>query len=193
MIDVNIVASENTSKLLEIECQRLDLTYSVSSAPLDEARLYIIDTGFYGADIPFPNKTIAVGDGKELNARCHIPKYFLLSELRQLIREIMLWDPPKEKIDSPKKSAPAKLTLNKKSKSAKFKGREISLSQTEFKLLEALLIKKGDVLTTEEINRLINGGSSNKANVYICFLRKKLEVRGEKIIYSVRGKGFMIK
>ena len=193
MIDVNIVASKNTAKLLELECKRLDLVYSVSSAPLDEARLYIIDTEFYKLSIPHPDKTIAIDSPNTHKARYNLPKTFLLSELRQFISKAMIFDPSKENFSPVKKPESAKLSLNTKKQSVRLYGQEIQLSQTEFRLLHALLNKKGEVLTNEEINNLIDCGSSNKANVYICFLRKKLEIGGEKIIYSIRGRGFMIK
>ena len=45
-----------------------------------------------------------------------------------------------------------------------------------------------------ELSKLIGGASGNMCDVYICMLRKKIDDQfGVKLIYTVRGKGYMIK
>ena len=76
--------------------------------------------------------------------------------------------------------------------------REIDLTKREFDLLEYLLRNKGIVLSRE--NLLENvwdidfDGGTNAVDVYIRFLRAKIDnVFGIKLIYTVRGVGYVIR
>jgi two-component system OmpR family response regulator len=74
----------------------------------------------------------------------------------------------------------------------------ISLTQTEFQLLQYLLSNKGRVLTREMIlNRVWAYSSdieSRVVDVYVGYLRKKIDsTYDKKLIQSVRGFGYMIK
>lgn len=74
----------------------------------------------------------------------------------------------------------------------------ISLTQTEFQLLQYLLSNKGRVLTREMIlNRVWAYSSdieSRVVDVYVGYLRKKIDSSyDKKLIQSVRGFGYMIK
>jgi len=194
MIDVNLVAQGNLASLLSLECERLNLEYKISSSPITGAKSYIIDSDFCQAKSPFPKKTVLIGNNSHMDGGYALENPFLLADLRKILKEIMLCEAVQEKKLSPKKQSNApKLFLDGENQAVTLRGHEIALSPTEFKILSALVAKKGELLTHEEINALIGGEGSNKANVYICFLRKKLEARGDKLIHSIRGKGFMIK
>lgn len=192
MIDVNIIAKGNTARLIELECGRLGLGCEISELPLSDSRLYICDLEVTDARGLPADKTLVIGNTEGFSHS--LTSTFLLTDLRKKLVEMLTNSAPQEKTVPPKrtKKSPS-LTLLESTKSAKLRGGDVSLSPTEFKILSLLLDRKGDVVTHSEIDALIDGGNSNKANVYICFLRKKLEADGEKIIYSVRGKGFMIK
>ncbi len=74
--------------------------------------------------------------------------------------------------------------------------REITLTRTEFSLLELLLANAGQVLPRELIMDRIWGydfeTSSNSLDVYIGYLRRKTEAEGEpRIIQTVRGVGYV--
>jgi two-component system, OmpR family, response regulator MprA len=76
--------------------------------------------------------------------------------------------------------------------------REIVLSPTEFDLLALFLRRPRQVLTREIILNCIWGldfeGSSNVMEVYIGYLRAKLEAEGEpRLIHTVRGIGYVLK
>lgn len=193
MIDVNIIADGNMAKLIALECERMGLKHQISHAPIPDTKLYICDLGFVGANSLPCEKTIVIGNTNDTNF-CHsLGSPFLLSEFRKLLVE-MLTDSTPTKTEAPRRQKKTlTIVLNDKSQTAKIRGNEIKLSSTEFKILDLLLSRKGEVVTCEEIDTLINNQNSNKTNVYICFLRKKLEAQGDKIIYSIRGKGFTIK
>ncbi|HVB59787.1 MAG: response regulator transcription factor [Ktedonobacteraceae bacterium] len=76
--------------------------------------------------------------------------------------------------------------------------REIELSPTEFELLALLLRRPRQVLTREIILDRVWGldfeGSSNVMEVYVGYLRAKLEAEGEpRLIHTVRGVGYVFK
>lgn len=77
-------------------------------------------------------------------------------------------------------------------------GREIVLSAKEFAILEYLLRNKGAVLSREKIESHIWNfdyeGGSNVVDVYIRYLRKKIDDGfAPKLIHTVRGVGYTIK
>lgn len=76
--------------------------------------------------------------------------------------------------------------------------REIELSPTEFELLALLMRRPRQVLTRDIILDRVWGfdfeGSSNVLEVYIGYLRAKLEAAGEpRLIHTVRGVGYVFK
>lgn len=91
------------------------------------------------------------------------------------------------------------LILNKKSKKVSINGSEIKLTPTEFKILEVLLEKKGEVLSGEELFHLIweddyYSKSTNTVTVHIRNLREKMGDSFEKPEYikTVWGVGYII-
>lgn len=77
-------------------------------------------------------------------------------------------------------------------------GREINLSAKEYELLHYLLLNKGIVLSREKIeNHIWNydyDGGTNVVDVYIRYLRKKLDDGfDKKLIHTVRGMGYVLR
>ncbi len=77
-------------------------------------------------------------------------------------------------------------------------GKEIVLSAKEYALLEYLMHNKGRVLSRETIeNHIWNfdyEGGTNVVDVYISYLRKKIDEGQErKLIRTVRGSGYVLK
>ena len=74
---------------------------------------------------------------------------------------------------------------------------EITLSSKEFSVLEYLIRNKGIVLSREKIEAHIwnydYAGGSNVVDVYIRYLRKKIDEGFEqKLIHTVRGAGYVL-
>lgn len=77
-------------------------------------------------------------------------------------------------------------------------GKVIELSPKEFALLEHLAANRGKVLSRDNIAEHIYNmdyeGGSNVIDVYIRFLRKKIDDPYEKkLIHTVRGAGYVLK
>lgn len=92
----------------------------------------------------------------------------------------------------------ADLTLDTSAHTVYRAGKEITLSAKEFSLLEYLLRNKGRVLTRDMIeNNIWNfdyEGGTNAVDVYIRYLRKKIDDAFEpKLIHTVRGSGYVLK
>lgn len=72
-------------------------------------------------------------------------------------------------------------------------GVNVPLSKHETQILQALLEKKGEAVSREALSSLIGKSSANKVDVYICYLRRKIESAcGCRVIGTVRGKGYKI-
>ena len=93
------------------------------------------------------------------------------------------------------RSASDGLRLHASSHSATYRGERIALSKKEYALLVLLIEKKGAALSRGEAAEKIFGGeNSNVVDVYIKYLRQKIDERfGVKMISSVRGVGYVIK
>ncbi|MBV9953172.1 MAG: response regulator transcription factor [Acidimicrobiia bacterium] len=76
--------------------------------------------------------------------------------------------------------------------------RQLDLTKTEFDLLELLVWNAGVVLSRETIYERVWGydfeTSSRSLDVYIGYLRSKLEAGGEeRLVHTVRGVGFVVR
>ncbi len=92
----------------------------------------------------------------------------------------------------------ADLILDTGARQAKRGDRVISLTAKEYDLLELFMRHPRQVLTREVIfDRVWGydfGGESNVLEVYIRYLRQKLEEGGEpRLIYTVRGVGYVLR
>ncbi len=77
-------------------------------------------------------------------------------------------------------------------------GTEISLSAKEYAILEYMMHNKGMVLSRSRIEEHVWNydfeGGSNVVDVYMRYLRKKIDAPFEKkMIHTVRGSGYVIK
>ncbi|WP_043673034.1 response regulator transcription factor [Streptomyces xylophagus] len=77
-------------------------------------------------------------------------------------------------------------------------GHPLELTRTEFLLLEHLLRHPAAALSRSQIHRQVWGfdfePASNTLDVYVMYLRRKLESRGEpRLIHTVRGLGYSLR
>jgi two-component system, OmpR family, response regulator MprA len=76
--------------------------------------------------------------------------------------------------------------------------RSIDLTRTEFELLELFMRNPGRVLSRHEILTGVwgfdPGRKSNSLNVYIGYVRKKIESNGKpRLLHTVRGVGYVLR
>ncbi len=90
------------------------------------------------------------------------------------------------------------LTLDTAAHKVVRNGKTIELSAKEYALLEYMVRNSGTVLSREKIeNHIWNfdyDGGTNVIDVYISYLRKKIDTGFEtKLIHTVRGSGYVIR
>ena len=89
------------------------------------------------------------------------------------------------------------LLLNEESYEVSRAGVPIELTATEFELLRYLMRNPRRVLSKAQIlDRVWNydfGGRSSIVEIYISYLRKKIDADAEPMIHTVRGVGYVLK
>ncbi|MNK33560.1 Transcriptional activator protein CzcR [compost metagenome] len=76
-------------------------------------------------------------------------------------------------------------------------GKTIDLSPTEYKLLNYLFENKNKVLSRTQILQAVWGinfdNTTNVVDVYISYIRNKIDETEQKIIHTVKGTGYLVK
>lgn len=133
-------------------------------------------------------------EGLNSGADDYLIKPFAYDELIARIRALLRRNST-EKTDVLKV---ADLTIELSTKKVSRGGKEIVLSAKEFSLLEYLMRNKGAVLSRGQLENHVWDygfeGGSNIVDVYIRYLRKKIDEPFEvKLIHTVRGMGYTIR
>ena len=132
--------------------------------------------------------------GLDLGADDYLIKPFAFEALLARIRVMMRRKP--QFVTNQLKIAD--LTLDRDTRIVTRAGKEISLSSKEFMVLECLMRNQNIVMTRQQIeqnawNYEYEGGS-NVIDVYIRYLRKKIDAGYEKkLIHTVRGTGYVMR
>ncbi|AZU60701.1 response regulator transcription factor [Neobacillus mesonae] len=135
--------------------------------------------------------------GLDLGANDYITKPFQIEELLARIRSALRFKPVEQQEEADW-LAIADLKLNEKTREVVKGGAQIELTPREFDLLAFLLKNKRQVLQREQILEAVWGydflGDTNVVDVYIRYLRKKVDIPSEpSLIHTVRGVGYVIK
>jgi len=138
--------------------------------------------------------------GLDAGADDYLPKPFaleeLLARLRALLRRTAVDAAAAEKAEPALKFAD--LELDPGTREVRRGDRSMSLTRTEFALLELLLTHPKQVLTRSRILEEVWGydfpTSGNALEVYVGYLRRKTEAAGEpRLIHTVRGVGYVLR
>jgi two-component system, OmpR family, response regulator MprA len=132
--------------------------------------------------------------GLDAGADDYLVKPFAFEELLARIRALLRRREP----EAPCELCYSDLSLDTRTRMALRGNRRIELTTTEYKLLELFLSRQGEVLTRETILEKVWGydfeGESNVLEVYVRYLRGKLEAEGEpRLIHTVRGAGYVLR
>ena len=157
-----------------------------------------------GDDIPVLVLTAreAVSDrvaGLDAGADDYLAKPFALEELLARLRALLRRRTPDESgAPDPDPLRFADLSLDPITREVRRGERPISLTRTEFSLLELFLANPRRVLTRSRILEDVWGydfpTTGNALEVYVGYLRRKTEAEGEaRLIHTVRGVGYVLR
>ena len=114
-------------------------------------------------------------------------------EMRLLRREVMgdaeggVWHSTES---TPRQT---KLLLDAKQSTLQIDGQKIPLTPRECAVVNCLLNNRGTPVSRQSLSVCIGESAANKTDVYICYLRRKLDAFCHgRLIRTVRGKGYMI-
>lgn len=156
-----------------------------------------------GNDVPILVLTArdAVGDrvdGLDAGADDYMAKPFSFDELQARLRALTRRSRPAAEDDGNEVLGFADLTLDLQTREVTRAGRRISLTRTEFALLQTFLENPRRVLERSWLLNEVWGfdfpTTANSLEVYIGYLRRKTEGEGEaRLIHTVRGIGYVLR
>jgi len=135
--------------------------------------------------------------GLDAGADDYLPKPFALDELLARLRALLrrAGGPPPEAGDI---LSFDDLAMDLSTFEVTRGDRKIDLTRTEFSLLELFMRNPRQVLTRDVINERVWGydfpTTSNSLEVYVGYLRRKLEAEGDpRLIHTMRGFGYALR
>ncbi len=196
-----LILSEDAvfARMLELELGAMHFSVAINSAPAArENDLILVDLDSASIPQKTGNDARIVGftrhfEVSQLDAerRCSMILHRPF-QMRVLREEVSLLDATAEEREQQKNDQSTheiallgnQLTLGEHT---------LTLRPKETVVFSALLAKRGEAVSREELSTRIGESSANKVDVYICYLRRKIATVTERaIIKTVRGGGYKI-
>ena len=136
--------------------------------------------------------------GLDAGADDYMPKPFAFEELLARVRALLRRAQTVTESDAPEVLEFSDLRLDTGTRQAQRRDRVIDLTAKEYDLLHLFIRHPRQVLTRDQIFEDVwgydFGGESNIIEVYVRYLRLKLEAEGEpRLIHTSRGVGYVLR
>lgn len=135
-----------------------------------------------------------ITNGLKLGADDYVTKPFGLEELVLRVAAVLRRTMPAQQVDAVLQCGP--VTLDQGRHLVRYQDETIDLTQTEFRLLEELMLRAGFVVSKEALLRAVWDidfeSNTNVVDTYISYLRKKLHTDEYEGIRTIRGAGFQL-
>lgn len=197
--DVTAV-NDGQAALEELSKSRFDLAVLDVMMPFADGLTVCREARHRGIQTPILLLTarVEVGDrvaGLDAGADDYLVKPFVVDELLARCRALL-----RRSVSATTQStlSVGNLVLNPLTREAHRGERALSLTKTEFDLLELLMQQPNTVISREYIYETIWGydfeTNSKSLDVYIGYLRRKTEEEGDsRLLYTIRGVGYTVK
>lgn len=192
--------NDGQAALEALSKSRFDLAILDVMMPFADGLTVCREARHRGISVPILLLTarVEVGDrvaGLDAGADDYLVKPFVIDELLARCRALLRRTSQSE---SAAVLRVGDLTLNSLSREVKRGERRLTLTKTEFDLLELLMQQPNTVVTRDHIYEAIWGydfeTSSKSLDVYIGYLRRKTEENGEsRVLFTVRGVGYTVR
>ncbi len=131
--------------------------------------------------------------GLDAGADDYLVKPFSLPVLAAHLRSVL-----RRRAPSPEVLRVGDLELDTGARRVKRGGREIELTRTEYRLLQQLMREADRIVAKRDLTERVWGydfdGNVNVLEVYVGYLREKLEAGGERrVIHTMRGLGYVLR
>ena len=132
--------------------------------------------------------------GLEAGADDYVVKPFALEEVSARLHALLRRRP----LAADERLAAGDIELDPAGFTARRGGRDLALTRREFELLQLFVRHPGEVLDRrrlhEEVWRYTFDPGTNVTDVFVGYLRRKLEADGEpRVLHTVRGVGFVLR
>ncbi len=195
---VSIVTEDTVfGRMLELEFRmhQLDTRLCGAWESVGDADVILLDLD----SVPTPNEEVR---GRIIG----FTRQFLISEMDRERRCSMILHRPFEvrllreellapaDLDGTREASERRHTLRLDGTTLSYGTAYISISPKEAAVMSCLLARRGAVVPREEIGARIGESETNKVDVYICYLRRKLRKLTERpLIQTVRQRGYQVR
>jgi len=192
-------ATDGLDALSKIRRERFDLVILDVNLPKLDGLSLLEKIRNEGAQVPVlilsaRRDRSEITAGLKIGADDYLTKPFGIEELVLRVKAILRRTNPET--NEKKELACGPITIDLDRYRATFKEEVVELSATEFRLLEALILRAGKVVTKDNLLATVWGidfeTNSTVVDTYISYLRKKFHRDGFEGIKTVRGIGFQI-
>ena len=207
-INVCVLSSDGLfAEMIAAELEGMKENISVCVDKYVEGSIVILDLdGGSAANISESDDVIGFSRkensiSKSLLNKCHsvMHRPFLMEELKKTVRKLAASKSDAEVFSH--RECLLDEAINEKNERLRFDKdcvyldeKRIGLSGNEYAVLALLYENLAVPVSREQISAVLSSADGNMCDVYICKIRTKLEKSGsEKFIFTVRGKGYMLK